>query len=411
MTLHVDKYGQLHQGADRGQLPKSFATTKGTASGRKRPSGLVHNGAVAIKKHKPNENVSSNHMARKGGSKTVTEKKQKGSKKDASNDQTFYTSSDGKRVKKSLANVYKILSANTVKNTYEFNAANLMYSPFGKQMINYYQGAAGQAIDCPIHFVDLTACPNMAANGTPAVPALYWGRLIRTNETDNATVTFSQNGTDLPLQLVGAPDAVSDMNSYPGGKDTLMWSEIKMNLYGATQSPLQYKVMFVQFKKGWLCPNQANVGTVAEVAERVAFWDSFLGTLSYNPILVQNSKHLKDLKILKQDTFRLAPKLSTDLDTAPNIKTVSYFERWNRDVDYSWQDMDSVQLVQTVNNATTTQIDLGEITATADPLKRIYMLITCESYNTARAQPATGASFAKNGTYDIMVKHRHMKVI
>ena len=135
-------------------------------------------------------------------------------------------------------------------------------------------------------------------------------------------------------ELVGAPNGVTDLNSYPGGKDTLMWSEIKMNLYGARIIPLQYKVMFVQFKKAWLVPNQANVGTVAEVTERVAFWDFILGTLNYNPIIVQNSKHNADMRILKQDVFRIAAKLSTDLDTAPNIKTVSYYERWNREVDY-----------------------------------------------------------------------------
>ena len=380
-----------------------------TARGVKRPNGDPYPGGT-IAKLPRNKNDMDIHMARKGRSKQTTGDKHKGSKKDASNDQTFYTSSDGKRVKKSLANVYKILSANTVKNTYEFNASNLMYSPRGKYYIGYQQSGAGTELQCPVHAVDLTACPNLATNGVPAVPALYYSYLARSTEQDvgNSLVFKAMPSVDNGLALVGAGDAASDLNSYPGAKDTLMWSEIKLNLYGATTIPLQYKVMFVQFKKGWLCPNQANVGTVGEVTERVAFWDSMLGTLNYNPIIVQNSKHLKDLRILKQDTFRIAPKSSMDANPAPNIKTVSYFERWNREVDYSWQDIDSVKLVQTASD---TQVDCGEITATADPLKRIYMLITCESYNTISALPANGASLVKNGSYDIMVKHRHMKVI
>lgn len=50
--------------------------------------------------------------------KTVT--KSKGRKTGKSNDeQTFYSSVDGRAVPKSLNNVYKILNANTAKNWYD----------------------------------------------------------------------------------------------------------------------------------------------------------------------------------------------------------------------------------------------------------------------------------------------------
>lgn len=59
---------------------------------------------------------------------TKTKNKAKGQKGDLqSGEQSFYSKADGRPMKKSLANVYKILSASTAKNWYECNAVNPLW--------------------------------------------------------------------------------------------------------------------------------------------------------------------------------------------------------------------------------------------------------------------------------------------
>ena len=344
-------------------------------------------------------------MAR-GRTRTVPTHKEKGSKSDHGQDQSYFHSSDGKRVKKNLANVYKILSANTVKNTYQLLKCNQMYSAFAANYLDYYQSSAGNSLSCPIHAVDLTACPNMQSDGTIIQPSLNWCALTFSDQTTSGVPTWTNIQTS---SLVGSPLSAQQAQSYPGGSDQLAWSEIKLNLYAAKNVPITFKVMFVQFKKAWLVPNAASTGTTDEIAERAAFWQAMLGPLTYNPIVVQNSKHLKDVNILKQDAFHLTPKRNTDGETAPNIKTVSYFERWNRDVNYAWQDEGDITLTQA--NAAW-QVDTGVLKATAEPTKRVYMLITAESFNTySTASPRPTGNMLVTGTYDLLFKNRHVKVI
>lgn len=340
----------------------------------------------------------------------------KGTKGDNGEEQTFYSSSDGTRQKKTLANVYKILSANRVSNYYEFNACNQMYSP-GRVTI-YSNGTSPGVL--PVQMVDLTACPNIVAgnviNGTSTIAtgtlstatnmSPYHCTLAVATSAAGANYSWYPITEDLPLQLVSSPQTNTLTDSYPMGKDQLVWSQIKLNLYGCNLYPLTYKVYFVKLKKDYLHMTEATSGTWSgtpdELAERNAFWNAISKPLLFNPILPQDSKHWKDVTVLKSDTFHIAPKQSTESDTVPHVKTVSYFERWNADLNYAWQD--EVTVASTATNAT--QIDLGETKTTVQHKDRILMLITCENFTTPGSYSST-----TNGSYDIMVKSRHDRVI
>lgn len=351
----------------------------------------------------------------------VPKGRQRGTKDDNGKEQTFYSSTDGSRQKKTLANVYKILSANRVSNYYEFNSANQMYVPGKVPMYsNATTSAAGQL---PVHMIDLTACPNVVGgsivNGTSTITTgtLSSATTMTPYHCFLNTVTTAAGAQqywypvteDLPLQLVSSPQTQSTTDSYPMGKDQLVWSQIKLNLYGCNLYPLTYKVYFIKLKKDYLHMSE-NVlltagqgsGTADEVVERNAFWNAISKPLLYNPILPQDSKHWKDVTVLKSDTFHIAPKLSTESDTVPHVKTVSYFERWNLDLNYAWQDETTIATTSTNN----TQIDLGETKTTVQHKDRVLMLITCENFTAPGSYSST-----TNGSYDIMVKCRHDRVI
>lgn len=326
-------------------------------------------------------------------------KKKKGRKDDGGNEQTFYNSQDGSLMKKNLANVYKILAANSTKNYYEFFGAR-----GAKSMYNGATASAGGNV--PIHMVDLTACTNVI-KGAPVVPPLYYANLLSGAPTALSTtsgsitvpaVNWAVAGTINALACVNTQAASSFAEQYPGSNDRLLWSDIRLQLYGTTTVPMTWHIYFVQFKKSHLCPNALSTdGTADEIAERSAFWQSMAKPLLYNPILVQDQKHLRDLKILKHDQFHIAPAQTTETLPNPHVKTVKYFERWNKVCNYQWGDLAQVDF----SGADGTQVSVAENKTTVEHKQRVYMLIACEAF--------TPGNFSNtvNGSYDIMVKNCH----
>jgi hypothetical protein len=335
-------------------------------------------------------------------------------------EQSFYSKVDGKPVKKTLANVYKILSANTCRNWYEFNGAGALWGAAGA---GYYtlgniQSAAGSALSAPLYLFDLSAVNNWV-QGASYAPTVGW-RYYPTNETSSATPNFSTQSYTMPISLVNTQGSTSEKDAYPGGEDMHVSTQIKMNIVGSLQVPQNVDVMLIKFKKDYLCPDIVNMmGSASSseagtsyLSEAKAFYDSLLKPKVSNPILVQDQKHLKDIKVLKHDKFHFEPRLNTELPSTdnatgvniqwPHVKTVSYFERFNKKCDYKWSDLGDVAL----NNSIATQMDTGDVRPTVAPKDRIYLLVMGEAFQTfPQFYPAVNASF------DLMVKHKHERIL
>ena len=65
-------------------------------------------------------------------------------------------------MKKTLANVYKVLSANMAYNWYESNGANPLWGTAGGgfYQLKNTQSAQGSTLTLPLHIWDLSAVPN-----------------------------------------------------------------------------------------------------------------------------------------------------------------------------------------------------------------------------------------------------------
>ena len=348
-----------------------------------------------------------------GTIRTERVKKTKGTKKDNGQEQTFYSSSDGTLMKKNLANVYKILEGQSTKNYYEWYSAKQLYSPRGAIPTQCTStGTAGGQL--PVHVMDVTSVPNIIT-GTITSPTLYHGALTvgapqsmttSSGSTSVTPVSFGQISNDYAYSVINSTASTNVAECYPAEKDRLLWSDIRLQLYGALNVPITWHVYFLQFKKPWLAPNfSATTGSVDEIAERCAFWMSMTKPLLFNPILVQDQKHLRDVKIIKHDVFTIAPKGTTETVSSvtqfPHIKTVKYFERWNKLCNYAWNDVATVD----AGNDNGSQVSLGETRNVLEPTQRVYMVVACEAF--------TNGSFVNtnNGSYDIMVKNCHERTV
>ena len=395
-----------------------------TSTAVHRPLKRKANGGAKNKRPaKRRANFKGKKLGRSAGLIKTT--KGKGTKKDpaGSDELSFYSKADGKPVKKTLANVYKILSANTAKNWYEAYCANPMFGSAGagfNTLSALQTGALGTPIQVPIDLYDLTAVPNLVNNVIKA--PLIKSQCIFSNETDTCTVSFKEVGMQRDLFLQNTIGTSTNTDSYPEAADTWVSTQIKMNLVGALSVPMNIHCYLVQFKKDYLCPDIINQlytssGTGAAGAtylqEATAFWQAMAKPLMYNPILVQSSSHLKDVKVLKHDVFRFDPKLSTEPGSQegatavvwPHVKTVSYFERMNRTLNYKWNDSDLVSLAAGTPDV---QQDVGDTRCTVRPKDRVYLIVAAEAFETNE-----GAAFSnvRNASYDIMIKHKHSKIL
>lgn len=348
------------------------------------------------------------------GSETITKKKQSGSKKDGGAEQTFYTSRSGQRMKKNLANLYKIVEGETTKNYYQFDSVNAMYTKGANNIINQVQTGSLTGV-APMHMVDLTCVPNMV-NGVVTQPNLYHCYMNAQAVTTQTTLMGNTSYTPISWTQIAESTALSVVNttaypstapeSYPCEKDRLLWSDIRLNLYGALNVPLTWHIWILKFKKPWLVPTSGITGTTDEQAEKSAFWLAFGKPLVYNPILVQDQKHLKDVQILKHDKFTMSPKLTTEPannSTYAHVKTVKYFQEWDKIVDYSWQD--EGQPATGFASDALVEVSQAETRCFVTPKERIIMVIAAEAFTQGAFNPAT------NGSYDIMVKSCHERTV
>lgn len=355
--------------------------------------------------------------------------KKKGSKNDAGQEQTFYSSADGTVQKKSLANVYKILSANTASNYYEWNGVTTMYRGAGFAALDSCQTASGAPLTLPIHLVDLTAVLNMVqplagSLSSITAPTNYWTRpvLSSQNATDTASGAAPSlsfiNVTPSQQPFVSASLGGSTFSdAYPLSHDTFVHSQIKMNIYGALTVPQTVHVYFLKFKKGYLCPGESL--TTVENSEAAAFWQSMAKPLTYNPVAVQNQAHMKDVTVIKHDVYHFSPKLSTEQSASeastvlnPHIKTVNYFEKWNLQTKYDWSRTAGVDL----GTGMDTQVDSGDLSTTVQQEDRVFMVIAGECFSvkntTGAATPCVVSTTQSNAaSFDLVIKNKHTRVL
>lgn len=329
-------------------------------------------------------------------------KKASGSKDDAGAEQTNYSQTVGKDMKPTLSNLYKQVNANRVVNQYEFNSVNRMYTG-GFHLLNTSSGSTGLTL--PIHLHELTAVPNF--NGTSVSTPNTSFQIAMSSAAATATANAQTLGINNKLFVQSSVGAATTIDCYPCGKAMFKTSQIKLNLYGASQLPVKIHTYVCSFKNENLCPDELNTlsnsinpstGVIDSVVAS-AFWQAMAKPLVVNPILVQSSNHAKDMKIIKHDVFQMSPKQNTDSDSVNHVKTVSYYFKWNKECNLRWGDTGQVAIDI---STTGTQIDSGDNLTTVKASERIYLIVAAEDYSTSVSDAYTSNS---NASYDIVVKN------
>lgn len=189
----------------------------------------------------------------------------------------------------------------------------------------------------PCYAFDLTSCLNVGANGT-AINSVPMCQMY----TVNGDVGFAGQNNYLPdgvttsttwtIEQAGFSYAGGDLNIVkPHNKDFLKWLSIKMNLWGCKNRSTKYTVQIVRFKEELLCPNDFT----AVNDKRTALFQSLIKSKAYNPISTSSTQLQKYYKVLKSESFMIQPTSSTETDQDPHVRTVNWFVRLNKLLDYT----------------------------------------------------------------------------
>lgn len=229
----------------------------------------------------------------------------------------------------------------------------------------------------PCYAFDLTSCIN--SDGSTSIIAQPLSQLytVAGQIGFEAQNNLSADGiTATPnLHLERAPGS-SLATVAPHNTSLMKWISLKMNLWGCKNRSTRYLVQIVRFKDEELMPHHITPHNT----NRTALFQSIMKPFVFNPVSTTGSQLRKYMKVLRSETFIIQPTSTTETDQDPHVKTLNWFIRLNRLVDYAVR-----------QNVLTTDADLADqadfITTQGpqndcypNPTSRLYLMIYASNY-------------------------------
>lgn len=182
-------------------------------------------------------------------------------------------------------------------------------------------------------------------------------------------------------------------------KSQLLWTQIKMNLWGAKNKAIKYKIQLVK-----ITDTQADPWEYSDYNQHTCMWQPELKNLVFNPICNSGQKaRSKFLKVLKTYTKVIQPTSSTENDADPHVVTLKMFNRWHRWLNYvkntsSFLNTPSTQLY----DVDYVQTSGTQCTAETHSKDKIFLLIRAEVYTPQQVPDNTVTP-----SFDLVVRTCH----
>lgn len=267
----------------------------------------------------------------------------------------------------------------------------------------------------PLYFYDLTSCVNSTQQGVGVPTILHSEPLTRCYVNSAGSVYFEHDvcykadgsTTTSELQIErgsygGGVDGTGLNHILPHNKDILKWVSIKMNCWGAKARSTKFTVSIVRFKDEVLQPTPF----LAPNEKRTGLFQSILKPISFNPVSTTGSDMRKFLKVLRTETFIIQPTSTTESDQDPHVRTLKWFCRFNRLIDYVQRE-NSLNTKEDVADQADYAINIGNQNAAyANATKRLYLMISATNYG-KDGEDDTSPTNVETPSFDLSVRTCH----
>lgn len=264
----------------------------------------------------------------------------------------------------------------------------------------------------PLYMYDLTAVNNVV-NGvyTPAKPfyrakmAVADGSIVW-DYVDGVTNLGSSGALSSDL-IAEKVQSTSSLSTMPHEKSRLLYSDVRLNLYGSKSKAIKWVIQVVKILDDALDPIPTNAPTSAsqpyQWQTKNSFYQAALKQYTYNPLALTGAEQFsRRIKILKTFTHILQPTSTTESDVNPHCKILKWFMRWDRDLNYE-QRGSILTSGSAFNDDSDWAGQTNQVSTYVKPNQKIFLMIRCNDYS---PQAQTNDN-TKHGSFDMTVRVKH----
>lgn len=308
------------------------------------------------------------------------------------------TSKMNKYTVSKLTKAMQMLTANKEKTIYRWNGVKNFDDNGAYWLSNIVSG--GNRL-MPVYSFDITSCINWRNGASITAEPLSQMYLDAGGQVwffakDGRNATDTAFGPQL-LKEQAPQNQVSVVS--PHNKSWLKWVSMKMNLWGCKSRSTKFTVQLVQYNDDTVIPHHTQVPT----EKRTSIFQNIVKTKAYNPIASSAAGlHKKEYKILKSETFVIQPTSTTETDQDPHVKTVNWFLRYDRIIDYVEKATNLTTQGDTADQADFAINTGDQNNCYTSPKKRIYLLVMATNFGIDAAE-----TNADTPSFDLVARMCH----
>lgn len=298
--------------------------------------------------------------------------------------------------------------ANLERLVYRWNGVKAFTGNGYYWMSNKTVDATTRAL--PLYLFDLTAVNNMSA-GTAvlSVPMLQLQQNVGGAMAFNPIQGLAEDGATLTSNLkleqgttIGTGAGATLPQPY--SKSVLESASIKLNCWGAVSKATRFQLSIVRFSDKDLVPTHGTyaVDLAAANTKRTDLFQSLIKSLTFNPISTTGGAFNKRMKVIKSMNFTIEPQQTTDSDTDPSVKSVSWTLKLNKLLNFI-ENADVLTSIVDTNDQADYQPQTGvQIRAQVKPTSRMYLMIRSTNYGLDAIE-----SNVLTPSFDLSIKLNH----
>lgn len=325
---------------------------------------------------------------------------------------TTETIKSGRKQGRSLMKLYKEVRQKVEPSIFRFGG--MLQGPGANGFFWCNKKISGDASfdSLPIYMYDLTAVNNVVNNVyVPAKPfyrakcAVADGSIVW-DYVDGVTNlgTSGALSSDLIAEKVQSSSSLSTM---PHEKSRLLYSDVRLNLYGAKNKAIKWVIQVVKLLDDALDPIPTNSPSSAsqpyQWQTKNSFYQALLKPYIYNPLALTGAEQVgRRIKVLKTYSTVIQPTSTTESDANPHTKVLKWFMRWDRDLNYENRGA-ILSTGSTFLDDSDWQSQVNQVSTYVKPNQKIFLMIRCNDYSTQDQQDDN----TRHGSFDMTVRLKH----
>jgi len=269
---------------------------------------------------------------------------------------------------------------------------------------------AGGVRALPLYLFDLTAVNNQSGSSL-----LRPSPMLQLRQDPTGAMAFTPiaglgpDGTSFTEFLVAEQSTTigtgtSAQVPHPYTKSVLESASIKMNCWGAKSKATKYTISVVRFTDDDLVPTHGTYADdlAAATNKRTDYFQSIVKPLTFNPISSTGGAFNRRVKVIKTMSFIVEPNSTTDGDTDPQVKVVSWQLKFNKLLDFVEKSATLTSTINTNDEADYAPQNGQQIKAQVKPTSRMYLMVRASNYVMDVSDSNTNTP-----SFDLDIKLRH----